>query len=84
MKLHNVKITGNGPAVNVHLDGEPLHCSKVRIEAEAGHIPLLIADLPLINSTEFDGEAKVFIPDVTRDALIRLGWTPPPNEEAGQ
>jgi len=28
-------------------------------------------------SVDFDGEARVMIPDSTRAALVALGWTPP-------
>jgi hypothetical protein len=46
------------------------------LRSKAGHMPTLELDLRVFD-TEVDGEARVVVPAGTREALIKLGWTPP-------
>lgn len=34
----------------------------------------------VLHTSRVEGDAHVTVPDVTRDALITLGWTPPVDE----
>lgn len=47
------------------------------LKGEAGQPPILTAEIALFEAeTEADG-VIVVVPQVTHDALVALGWTPP-------
>ncbi len=49
----------------------------VRIDSAVGQVTELYLDLVILESTTFDGEVVVQLPDATHEALVKLGWTPP-------
>lgn len=84
MKQHHIKIAspnGMGQATLVELDGEPTHfLSGITLNIEATEF--VTAELRFaVPIPEFDGLAKITLPDYITDALIKLGWTPPAEEE---
>jgi hypothetical protein len=58
-------------SVDAHIDAESLPSVVIRLCA---------ADLVKLGFTE----AGVMLDEETREALISLGWTPPPGDEAAQ
>lgn len=82
MSTHRIAITPDWPpgAGHVELDGHDI-TDAIRgtaITMDAAGPPLVTLRL---NVVELDGidskDAQVFITDDTREALIKLGWTPP-------
>mgnify|MGYP001590970601 CR=1 FL=1 len=73
-----VKITlGFPPRVEVAGTDISNAISGLTLTADAGSLSVLTLTLPIIEAGELDGEARVFIPDETKDLLMSLGWTPP-------
>lgn len=80
---HRVQIEHTTPGhARVLLDGHDIsHAVRAMTwEFEVDHVPQLILDLPIHDITSLDSEdTEILIPDDTREALIKLGWTPPEN-----
>ena len=69
---------------SVHLDGEDIS-SAIRgltYHAEAWQPPKVELDLAVVEWDADLDDARLHIPDATRDLLIRFGWTPPAEESA--
>lgn len=64
----------------VEIDGRELPGVRgLTLTAEYGHTPTLELDLALYDVSTV-AEARIVIPDQTREALLALGWTPPDGE----
>lgn len=50
----------------------------VSVTSRAGHLSEVELDLRVYMVDTYGDGAEVLIPPATRDALIALGWTPPP------
>lgn len=84
MKLHHLKIdspTGIGQATTVELDGEPTHfLSGITLKIESTEF--VTAELRMVLAApEFNGLAQITLPQESVDLLLKLGWTPPAEEE---
>lgn len=78
------RIDLNGKYGSIELDGKQVpNVRGFELSAEAGHPPLLTLDVRL-ETTLVDGEMCVTVPAKTYDALVQLGWTPPPVAEQGR
>jgi hypothetical protein len=79
----SIKLTpGCGPGTEVVVGGFDLTnvCFGLRVTADVNEIPRLELDLRVLEF-ELVGEARIRIPPATSDALIALGWTPPPDDQ---
>lgn len=78
---HRVQIEHTTPDhARVLVDGHDIsHAVRaVTWESEVGHRPRLLLDLDVYDVTSLSSQdTEIRIPDDTRDALIKLGWTPP-------
>lgn len=54
---------------------------SLRISADPHSTPRVVVELAALITT-VDGEATIVLPQSTKDALIALGWTPPPADAA--
>lgn len=84
--MTHISITTNTPAVGAHrieVDGQDIS-SGVRAATlwlHPGELPELDLELHVVEVQRIDSaEAKVVVPDATREALVKLGWTPPPED----
>lgn len=85
--LRQLKIacpSGFGRPATVELDGESIEHGLrgvvLRIDADE----VVTAELDLLYlDAEFEGQAKVVLPEETQAVLKRLGWTPPDDAAAG-
>jgi len=51
------------------------------LELSVGNLPKVELDLCVVDVTDFAmTEVQLHIPDDVRDALVKLGWTPPPED----
>jgi hypothetical protein len=81
MDLRQLKMTcasGIAQQSTVELDGDDIThgLRSVVLRLNAGD--LVTAELELIYlDAEFEGQAKVILPEETQALLKRLGWTPP-------
>lgn len=66
----------------VTLDGDDISrlVRSVSIDAEAGHIPSVRLELAVFEIESAAEGTKVHIASGTEDLLVRLGWTPPAEE----
>lgn len=73
-----------GPGqVHVEVDGNDISKALrgLTVRLGAGHLPEVELDLSVIDVTDFGmPEVMVHIPEAVHDALVKLGWTPPPEE----
>lgn len=84
-----MKVRLSLPGLRAGTDGnEVIRLDDARIEhavrgltlyAEVGEPTRLHLDLLLRDGVHLDGDVTVTVPSATRDALIALGWTPPPD-----
>jgi hypothetical protein len=78
---HTIEISKIDPyGHRVLLDGTDIANSinGLTITMRAGLPASVELSLPIIDVTEIqDAEARILIPDATRDTLTALGWTPP-------
>jgi hypothetical protein len=83
---HTIEISKIDPyGHRVLLDGTDIANSinGLTITMRAGLPASVELSLPIIDVTEIqDAEARILIPDTTRDTLTALGWTPPADELA--
>jgi hypothetical protein len=66
----------------VELDGHDIARALVGVTVQLTGDPVATATLDVVAEelpAEF-GEVKAYLPDATRDLLVRLGWTPPAEE----
>lgn len=77
-----VSPTGRG-GDQVVVDGQDLApiCAGYTLTTGAGHVPVLALQLRMRQVGEVTGEARVAVDAQTHQALVALGWTPPPAEE---
>jgi hypothetical protein len=73
----------NGMGHRVELDGHDIANSVlgVTVAFKGGEMPAATLDLVLDEIPTDTDEVRVHLPDETRDLLVRLGWTPPAEEE---
>lgn len=80
-----LRISGNGMAggTQIEMDGEDIApaISGLTVRMEAGAMPTAVLDVVLWELDEELVSPRVTVPDKTRDLLVRLGWTPPAEEE---
>ena len=78
MSKARLKLDAHGAASIVEIDGVRVEDSVTAavVEAAAGRPPQLTLKFALIN-IEVEGEMEVRLPDADREALVKLGWTPP-------
>jgi hypothetical protein len=76
-----IKLTENGGiGTEIEVEGARIE-NGVRaliIEASTGGSPRISLELGTVEAVDVDGHVKVLMTGATRDALIALGWTPPP------
>lgn len=78
---HTLAIHSKGTHATVHLDGTDIAHALTGIALTLGVNKAATAtlDLVIVDVTEVqDTEARIVIPDATRDLLVQLGWTAPP------
>lgn len=71
-----------GVGHHVELDGHDIANSVLgmSLEFKAGHETTATLHLVLDEIPAETDEARVHLPDKTRDLLVRLGWTPPQDD----
>lgn len=77
--MQRLKLNLNAAGIGtIELDGQNIASGTVgfEIKSRPAHLTEVVVHVA-VHELEFDGEARVVIPDATRDALIVLGWTPP-------
>lgn len=78
---HSFAVTTTGPtSAQVLIDGHDIAHGVTGLTLTMGvaQVPTVTLDLAILDATEIqDVQARVLIPDATRDLLTRLGWTPP-------
>lgn len=77
MSTTKAKLTGK----SVEVGGHDIS-SGVRsyiLTASALQLPILQIDL-MVDEVMSEGEVEYLIPQPTRDVLVALGWTPPPED----
>lgn len=75
-----IKLSDNVNKAEIEVDGHRIE-NGVRalvIEASAGGSPRISLELGMVEAVDVDGHVEVLMAGATRDALIALGWTPPP------
>ena len=77
-----IKLDAQGRNGSIVVDGNDIAggVRALKISAEAGTPAVVELELnhPEI---EFEGEARIVLTDGTKDALAKLGWTPPEEEK---
>lgn len=80
-RRHSFTVTSTGPtSASVLIDGHDIAngCAGLTLTMGVGQVPTVNLDLLILATTEIqDVQARILIPDATRDLLIGLGWTPP-------
>lgn len=77
---HTFRFEGKGATGGtVMLDGEDISdgVRGLTLEAAVGEVTRVTLDIPVVVTSEAADNVEVFMPDQTRDLLIKLGWTPP-------
>lgn len=76
-----LRISSDGIVGNVQLDGQDVShaLAGLKLRMAAGELPQATLDV-LVHDLSTEVEARVVIPQETRDLLVRLGWTPPAEE----
>lgn len=85
MSRHRVELTPDWPPGNgsVKVDGHEIGPAVQRfaLTAHAGEVPTLEVELSHAEVTSLGAEqVEVIITEPTHEALIALGWTPPPED----
>jgi hypothetical protein len=81
MTQHSFTFEQAGIVGRVSIDGHDISSAvrSLRFDGDAGMHPRVILDLHIHDVTTVSSDGtEVLIPDVTAEALIVLGWTPPP------
>jgi len=79
MLERHAKLSVHDGQGTVELDG----VRKLVLDAGVGVRPRLTVEL-LVHEIEVDGKTEVTVPVKTREALVALGWTPPPEERTAR
>jgi hypothetical protein len=84
--MHQLKLTcpdGIGHHAAVELDGHQITTalSSVALRIAYGEPVTTILEVAAYEYTAYDGKARVYLSEETRDLLKRLGWTPPAEGE---
>lgn len=75
-----LNLTGDGSGT-IEVDGQPLHgVRSLTLTSEAGYEPTLTLELRLYDVSTM-AEAAILVPDDVAETLVKLGWTPPPEQE---
>ncbi|MFG2269128.1 hypothetical protein ACGFNY_05060 [Streptomyces chartreusis] len=80
---HTLRISGPGHTSQVELSGHDIShaLTGVTLRLDAGSVPTATLEVALWEvPTELDA-VQVKVPDETRELLVRLGWTPPAEED---
>jgi hypothetical protein len=79
--LRIARPTGRGGWI-VELDGHDIARALAGLTVRLTGDPIATATLDVIAEElpEEIGEVKAYLPDATKDLLVRLGWTPPTEE----
>jgi hypothetical protein len=83
MSRHKVDITPNGVGGSIKIDDNEISdaVTGAALYLRVGDIPRLDLELHIIDVTPIDAaDVELMIPARTREALITLGWTPPPGD----
>lgn len=83
---HSFAVTTTGPtSAQVLIDGHDIAHGVTGLTLTMGvaQVPTVTLDLAILDATEIqDVQARVLIPDATRDLLTHLGWTAPADPHA--
>lgn len=79
---HQLKLTSTGFMATVELDGIDVTSAVNGVDlclrpGEPARVDLQVVAM---DYTSYDGEARVHLPEETKELLKRLGWTPPPED----
>lgn len=79
---HRLDITTRSNIGKVELDGADISAvvRGVTIDLRAGDIPRATLDVLVTELNSSSGEVVVDLPAGSHELLVRLGWTPPPEE----
>jgi hypothetical protein len=80
MTVHRLRLTNDGPNTFVALDGQSIShlLLGAKITFQPGQLPVAELDV-FTHLGEVDGQVHVRVPHETRELLVKLGWTPPPD-----
>lgn len=87
MTRHAIQITPGVPVADSHvvIDGHDISTAVRRVTVDmdcADAVPEVRLSLAFVEVTSFAAaEAEVILDEPTREALIALGWTPPPEDK---
>ncbi|WP_020116817.1 hypothetical protein [Streptomyces canus] len=71
----------DGPGWTAELDGQDIAPALRSLSLSVDSSPVATARLDLvIEDVSTHAEVDVWMPDATKDLLVRLGWTPPAEE----
>jgi hypothetical protein len=75
-----VKLTTHPADAEIEVGGQRIEGAvrALAIDASAGGMPLISLELAVPADIDVEGHARVSMPSPVRQALIALGWTPPP------
>lgn len=76
-------IRPEGLCARVEVNGHDVSSAvrTVDLRFEAGNVPQVDLELAVVEVQEFASEeAELLIPSDVHDALVALGWTPPPDK----
>jgi hypothetical protein len=82
MRRARVRIGGNPADVEIEVDGQRIEggVRSLTIQSSAGCYPQISLDVATIEEVDVQGLVSVYMTSTTRDALVALGWTPPPEQ----
>lgn len=83
--MSRLEIVTKGPSGDgavVRLDGTEIQNALrgLSLDMEVGEITTARLDVLVVDTTDFDGDVSAHIPEAARELLIKLGWTPPPED----
>ena len=78
----SLRISSNGPTSSVHLDDQDISAALrgLTLRLNPGDMPQARLDVVALDVSTYSDDVQVYLPDATRDLLVRLGWTPPAEE----
>lgn len=81
--MSQLRITGGPITSKIELDGNDISnaVQGLKLDMAGGCIPRVELDVIVLDATshEIDG-VIAYIPGEARELLLKLGWTPPPEE----